>query len=96
MLLVRLGRPATGGVGEHRDIVAFSQLCTHQGCPVAFVDGRFRCPCHFSQFDPAVEGRCYQGPAHHDLPRVLLEVEGDTVYATGMVGLPWGRTESPA
>lgn len=32
-ILVKLGKPAIGGVGPGRDIVAFSGLCTHMGCP---------------------------------------------------------------
>ncbi|HWE61408.1 MAG TPA: arsenate reductase (azurin) small subunit, partial [Chloroflexota bacterium] len=34
--LVKLGRPAIGGVGAGQDVVAFSGICTHMGCPVAF------------------------------------------------------------
>lgn len=35
-ILVKLGKPAIGGVGSGRDIVAFSALCTHMGCPVQY------------------------------------------------------------
>src|SRR5579871_6487317 len=43
--LVKLGRPALGGVGPARDVVAFSAICTHMGCIVAYKTGRFICPC---------------------------------------------------
>jgi Rieske Fe-S protein len=33
--LVKLGRPAAGGIGEEEDIVAFGTDCTHMGCPLA-------------------------------------------------------------
>ncbi|MEZ4321608.1 MAG: arsenate reductase (azurin) small subunit [Myxococcota bacterium] len=96
VVLVKLGRAAKGGVGEARDIVCFSMLCTHQGCPVTFADGRFLCPCHYSQFDPAVAGQCYQGPAYENLPQIRLQLEGEDVFAVGIEGLIWGRVENPA
>ena len=95
VVLVRLGRAARDGVGPDRDIVCFSMACTHQGCPVVFRDGRLLCPCHYSQFDPAMGGQCYQGPANDPLPRILLEVHGDTIFATGIEGLVWGHVENP-
>ena len=33
---LKMGSPVPGGVGPNRDIVAFSTLCTHMGCPVAY------------------------------------------------------------
>jgi arsenite oxidase small subunit len=32
--LIKMGSPVPGGVGPNRDIVAYSTLCTHMGCPV--------------------------------------------------------------
>ena len=34
--LIKMGAPVPGGVGPERDIVAYSTLCTHMGCPVAY------------------------------------------------------------
>lgn len=96
VILVKLGRPARGGIGPDGDVVCFSMLCTHQGCPVGFAKGRLLCPCHYSQFDPAVGGQCYQGPAHENLPQIRLVLEGDDVVAVGLEGLVWGRVENPA
>lgn len=93
-LLVKLGRPALGGVGKEQDIVAFSSLCTHRGCPVRYQESRFVCPCHFSQFDPAVNGQCFQGPATEYLPQIKLRIEDDDVLAEGIDGLIWGRIEN--
>lgn len=93
--LVKLGRPALGGVGPDKDIVAFSSLCTHMGCPVKFQEGRFLCPCHFSQFDPAVNGQCYQGLATEYLPQIRLKIdEAGDILAEGIDGLIWGRIEN--
>lgn len=91
VIVLKLGRPARGGVGPDGDVVAYSSLCTHHGCPVRLENDRLLCPCHYSLFDPAVEGQCFQGPAPRELPRVLLELEGDDLYAVGMTALPYGR-----
>ncbi|MDL0430965.1 arsenate reductase (azurin) small subunit [Marinobacter sp. TBZ242] len=34
--LVKTGRQTHGGVGPDGDIVAYSNLCTHMGCPVSY------------------------------------------------------------
>ncbi len=91
-VLVKLGRPAIGGVGPDRDIVAFSALCTHMGCPVSYSKGRFVCKCHYSMFDPAKNGQTYQGHASDWLPQIRLKVDrGGNIYAEAVEGLIWGR-----
>lgn len=91
-ILVKIGRPAIGGVGPDKDIVAFSALCTHQGCPLSYSNGRFICKCHYSMFDPAKNGQTYQGHASEWLPQIRLRVDskGD-IYAEAVEGLIWGR-----
>lgn len=95
-ILVKLGKEAIGGVGPQRDIVAFSALCTHQGCPVSYQKKRFICPCHYSMFDPAKNGQTYQGHASQWLPQITLRVEPTTgdIYAEGIEGLVWGRPKN--
>ena len=94
-LLLKMGRPTLGGVGPHRDIVAYSTLCTHMGCPVNYEEatGRFKCPCHFSMFDPEKGGQMISGQASEDLPQIILHYNpsDDTVTATGVHGLIYGR-----
>jgi len=91
-VLLKLGRPVPGGVGPDRDVVAYSAVCTHLGCVVQVKDDRLVCPCHWSMFDPAVGGRCYQGPAPTALPRIVLEVDDDgSIAAVGSDGVVWGR-----
>jgi arsenite oxidase small subunit len=94
--LVKLGRPALGGVGVARDIVAFSAICTHMGCSVVYKGGRFICPCHFSQFDPAKNGEVYQGLAVEYLPQIRLHVVPATgdILAEAIEGVNWGHVSS--
>jgi nitrite reductase/ring-hydroxylating ferredoxin subunit len=79
-LLVRTGTAA---------FVAYDQQCTHLLCPVvpAVDQGRLHCPCHNGWFDLQT-GRPVAGPPQRPLPRIRLEVRGDTVYATGVEDTP--------
>jgi arsenite oxidase small subunit len=92
---LRLGSPVPGGVGPNRDIVAYSSLCTHMGCPVQYhpEDKVFKCGCHFSMFDAEHGGQMVCGQATENLPRVLLDYDAatDTVQAVGIDGLIYGR-----
>lgn len=92
---IRLGESVPGGVGPDGDIVAYSSLCTHMGCGVQY-DGEarvFKCPCHFSMFDPGREGQQVCGQATVDLPRIQLSYDSDSdeLYAVGVQGLIYGR-----
>ena len=95
-MLVKLGVPAGGGVGGDRDIVAFSTLCPHMG---GTLEGAYKekfkglgpCPLHLSTFDLTRHGIMVAGHATESLPQVLLEVKGDEIYATGVMGLIYGR-----
>ncbi len=92
-LLIRLPEPAHGGIGPEGDIVAFSILCTHKGCPVSYKPEHkmLICPCHWSTFDPAKAGALVIGQASQGLPRIVLRLEGDAVQAVGVDGLIYGR-----
>lgn len=92
--LVKLGRSAIGGVGPEQDIVAYSAICTHMGCNVVYKSGRFICPCHYSQFDPAKNGEVYQGLAVEYLPQIRLHVVAGTgdILAEAQEGIAWGHT----
>jgi len=93
--LIRMGSPVPGGIGPHRDIVAYSTLCTHMGCPVTYDAGKrtFNCPCHFTMFDAEKVGQMICGQATENLPRVVLEynTKTDTVTAVAVDGLIYGR-----
>lgn len=61
------------------EFVAFSSICTHQGCPVTEVaNGTINCPCHGSQFS-VEDGSVVGGPAPAPLPAVEVTVDGRSV-----------------
>lgn len=63
-------------------VVAFSAVCTHQGCTVAPKERELDCPCHGSRFD-ATTGDVLTGPAREPLTKLSATVSGDTVTVTG-------------
>jgi arsenite oxidase small subunit len=93
--LVKMGNPVPGGVGPNQDIVAYSIMCTHMGCPVAYDPAQkvFKCPCHFSMFDAEKGGQMICGQATENLPRVVLRynAKDDAVTAVAIDGLLYGR-----
>jgi nitrite reductase/ring-hydroxylating ferredoxin subunit len=66
-------------------LVAYSQKCTHLSCAVVPrpAEGVLHCPCHEGYFDLRT-GRVMAGPPPRPLPKILLEVRGDDVFATGV------------
>lgn len=92
-LLMRLAESTPEGIGPDQQIVAYSRLCTHKGCPVTWRAERklLICPCHWSSFDPAKSGQLVIGQASQSLPRIDLRIEGDIVQAVGVQGLIYGR-----
>jgi arsenite oxidase small subunit len=95
------GAKAGGGIGPQRDVVAFSYLCTHQG---GFLNGKYQavgehrvlgqCPLHLSTYDLTRHGIIVSGQAYQSIPQVLLELDGDDIYAVGVMGLLFGRNEN--
>ena len=63
-------------------------ICTHLGCVVPWdaAAGKFICPCHGSQYDPA--GKVVRGPAPLSLALTHVAVENDKVVLT-----PWTETD---
>jgi len=98
-ILVKLGRRAGGGIGSDEDVVAFNYTCTHQGGPL---QGTYKaadkalgpCPLHLTTFDLTRYGIFISGQAYQSLPQVLLELDGDDIYAVGMFGLIYGRYDN--
>lgn len=99
-LLVKLGASAGAGVGPDNDIVAFNQQCTHMGGPL---QGTYKqahqvlgpCPLHLTTFDLTRHGMVVSGHATESLPQIMLETEGDDIYAVGVMGLLYGYASNP-
>ncbi|WP_163544693.1 ubiquinol-cytochrome c reductase iron-sulfur subunit [Occultella kanbiaonis] len=63
------------------EVVAFSAICTHQGCSVRVREELLYCPCHGSEFEQ-LTGEVVSGPADEPLPEVAVQVqEGNVVSA---------------
>jgi arsenite oxidase small subunit len=102
--LIMLNEPAGGGIGPDQNVVAFNSFCTHQGGPLT---GQFQgdkgivgpCPLHWTTFDMTRHGMVISGHATQGLPQILLELEGDDIVATSVMGLIFGyadNKENPA
>jgi ubiquinol-cytochrome c reductase iron-sulfur subunit len=76
------------------NIVAYSKICTHAGCPVGLyqaVLGLLLCPCHQSTFDVLEWARPLFGPAARSLPQLPLALDDDGyIVATGDFSGPVG------
>jgi arsenite oxidase small subunit len=92
-ILIRLTEPGLNGTGPKQSLVAFSQLCTHKGCPLDYNAERklLICPCHWSTFDPAKAGAIVIGQASQPLPQIALKIEDDLIRAISVDGLIYGR-----
>lgn len=61
--------------------IAFSAICTHQGCLVSATPTEFDCSCHGSRFEAAT-GNVLGGPARRPLhPVAVAIVDGAVVIA---------------
>ena len=70
-----VAQPSTGKV------VAFTAICTHQGCTVNPDGAVLRCPCHASTYD-AFTGKNISGPAQGPLAAIPVTVSGGAVLAS--------------
>ena len=94
--LIKLGKPAIDGVGSAGDVVAFSTICVHMGCPLV---GHYQdahkvlgpCPCHLSTYDLSLGGMPVTGAATENLPQIELSVDGSgNIFAKGVWGVIYG------
>ncbi|MGI9824106.1 ubiquinol-cytochrome c reductase iron-sulfur subunit [Agromyces sp. Marseille-Q5079] len=74
------GEPALIAQPTAGQVVAFSAICTHQGCVVAAAGAEFDCPCHGSKYDAAT-GAVLNGPAIDPLSPISVAVSGDRIVA---------------
>jgi ubiquinol-cytochrome c reductase iron-sulfur subunit len=60
------------------NIVAYSKICTHVGCPAALYEQtthRILCPCHQSTFDATRGAQVIFGPAPRPLPQLPITTD---------------------
>lgn len=94
--LIKLGRPAGGGVGPDEDIVAFNTICPHMGqiLPRSVFQAdpgvAGPCPLHWTTFDLTRFGAVVSGHATQGLPQIVLEPDGDHLDAVAVRGLIHG------
>ena len=97
-MLIKLGKLAGGGIGPDGDVVAFSTICTHMGDNLSYnADHKIAGPCnaHLTSFDLSRHGMVVAGHATSPLPQIVLELEEDAIFATGIVGLLYGHHSNP-
>src|SRR5216683_2986053 len=76
----RPGQPGTIMNWTVDNIVAYSKICTHVGCPVALYEQtthHILCPCHQSTFDATNGAQILFGPAPRPLPQLPIGVDAD-------------------
>jgi ubiquinol-cytochrome c reductase iron-sulfur subunit len=87
------------------NIVAYSKICTHVGCPAALYEQtthHILCPCHQSTFDATRGAKVVFGPATRPLPQLPIGVDSQGyLIATGPFDQPvgpsfWERGGSPS
>jgi len=62
------------------DLVAYSKICTHAGCPASLYEqqtNRLLCPCHQSQFSIIDNAEPIFGPATRKLPMLPIKVDDE-------------------
>ncbi len=98
-MLVKTGERSGGGIGEQQDIVAFSSRCTHMGGSLKNeyqAQHKVAGPCrlHLTTFDLTRHGMVVAGHATAALPQIILELDGEGIFATGIVGLIYGCSQN--
>jgi cytochrome b6-f complex iron-sulfur subunit len=81
--VVAMGSKPAIVVNTEQGVKAFSAICTHLGCVVAWNDliGAIHCPCHDGRFSPDT-GAVVSGPPPAPLAPITVSIEGDQIYLT--------------
>jgi cytochrome b6-f complex iron-sulfur subunit len=79
--VVALGNKPAIVTNTDQGLRAYSAICTHLGCVVAYNDlaGVIQCPCHDGRFNP-VSGAVVSGPPPAPLSPITVSVEGDQIF----------------
>lgn len=100
LLLIRLPEAEMSADTRARaagGVLAYSAICTHQGCDVKTWLSKEKalvCFCHSSKFALLDSGAVVSGPASRALPAIPLALEGDQLVIAGAFTAPPGG--SPA
>jgi ubiquinol-cytochrome c reductase iron-sulfur subunit len=90
----RPGSPGTVMNWTVDNIVAYSKICTHVGCPVALYEQtthHILCPCHQSTFNAAQGAQVLFGPAPRPLPQLPISTDAEGfLIATSDYHVPVG------
>ena len=101
--LVLLSRVGDDGLSDETrarsadGVVAYSGVCTHQGCPVNMWEAQkkaFVCSCHQSTYDPRQDAAILFGPAPRPLPALPLKSENGVLLVAGDFTSRIGPTKS--
>jgi cytochrome b6-f complex iron-sulfur subunit len=79
--IVAVGSKPAVVVNTASGVKAYSAICTHLGCIVAWDEAArlIICPCHDGRFNPAT-GAVVSGPPPAPLPPLTAVVEGNDIY----------------
>ena len=79
--VVAMGSKPAIVVNTTQGVKAYSAICTHLGCVVAYNDmiGLIQCPCHDGRFNPA-SGAVVSGPPPAPLTPITVTVENDQIF----------------
>ena len=90
--LVLLARVGSEGLSEDTlaraadGVVAYSGVCTHQGCPVNMWEPdkkAFVCSCHGSTYNPRDDATLLFGPAPRSLPALPIKSDNGLLLVAG-------------
>lgn len=70
---------------QGREYIALSNICTHLGCKVRWINdqSQFFCPCHNATFDK--DGKVTSGPPPRPLDRYQVKIEDGQIYIQGVL-----------
>lgn len=96
LLLMRLNEADIDEITKPQSaegIVAYSGICTHEGCPISGEHENPRmalCNCHGSTFDLGKNGAVVAGPATRRLARLPIALTDGTLVIAGKLNGPIG------
>ena len=79
--VVAMGSKPAVVVNTDSGVKAYSAICTHLGCVVAWNDlqAAIVCPCHGGTFNPT-NGAVVSGPPPTGLPPLTVSIEGNQIF----------------